>query len=58
MGQYEKYKDDAGKWRWRYRASNGKKISSGESYRNQTDCDRAIAIMKASASAPVKTVAG
>lgn len=55
--KYEQYKDEHGKWRWRHRARNGKILASGESYRDKADCDRAIEACKASASAPVKTVA-
>lgn len=35
----EVYRDKAGQWRWRIKASNGEVIAdSGESYVNQTDC--------------------
>ncbi len=52
---YEIYKDNAGLYRWRYWASNGRKIAdSGESYHNKSDCQRGIDIMKASANSPVK----
>lgn len=37
--QFEVYKDNAGEWRWRFRASNGKIIAdSSEGYKNQQDC--------------------
>lgn len=51
---YEIYKDVSGQYRWRFWASNGRKIAdSGESYHNKQDCQRGIEIMKASANAPV-----
>lgn len=56
--KFEKYNDAAGQWRWRLRARNGKIIASGEGYRDEKDCDRAIEIVKASASAPVRVTAG
>jgi uncharacterized protein YegP (UPF0339 family) len=48
------YKDNAGEWRWKYDASNGKTIAvSSESYKRRVDCERGIEIMKASLSSPV-----
>ena len=34
-------------WRWRFRAGNGKIISSGESYARKEDCLHAIELLKA-----------
>lgn len=43
------YKDAAGDYRWRYQASNTKIIAdSGEGYRNKSDCQRGIDLVKAS----------
>ena len=49
------YRDKRREWRWRFRASNTKIIAdSGESYRNQADCEYAIALLKREApSAPI-----
>lgn len=47
--QYTIYKDTRGEYRWRYVASNGNIIAdSGEGYILKSDCERGIAIMKAS----------
>ena len=49
------YKDVQGYWRWRLLAANNKNIAnSGEGYNNKQDCLAAIALVKQSASAPVK----
>ena len=41
------YKDNAGEWRWKFTAKNGKIISvSSEGYHNLTDCENAVSIMK------------
>lgn len=54
MGKYMIYKDTTGQYRWRYVASNGRKIAdSGESYHNKSDCERGIEIMKGSKNDPV-----
>jgi uncharacterized protein YegP (UPF0339 family) len=51
---YWMYKDNQGKWRWRYDASNAETIAvSSESYNRRADCERGIAIMKASYNSPV-----
>ncbi len=53
---YIYYKDAKGEWRWYLEAANGKKIAaSGEGYQNEQDCLSAIALVKKSANAPVKT---
>jgi uncharacterized protein YegP (UPF0339 family) len=47
-------KDSRGEWRWTYHASNREPISvSSEGYKNRSDCERSIEIMKASASSKV-----
>lgn len=48
------YKDHAGEWRWRFTATNGEKIAvSSEGYKNLSDCEHSIALIKADApSAP------
>ncbi|APE27517.1 YegP family protein [Aurantiacibacter gangjinensis] len=49
----EKYKS-ALQWRWRLKAANHEIIASGESYYNESDCDRAINLVKGTtASTPV-----
>lgn len=54
---YESYKDARGEWRWRYFGSNGEQISkSSEGYKNKSDSDNAIQIMKGSAKSTEKTV--
>ena len=41
--KFETYKDDAGFWRWRCRAKNGKKVaSSGESFASKRNALRAL----------------
>jgi uncharacterized protein YegP (UPF0339 family) len=52
---FELYKDAKGEWRWRLFAANGKQIAnSGEGYKNKTDCEHAIDLVKNAAQAPVK----
>ena len=51
--RFELYKDHGGQWRWRLRAQNGNVIAdSAEGYAHRADCERGIAIVKDSASAP------
>lgn len=51
---YWMYKDNRGEWRWSYDAVNGKTISvSSEGYKNRSDCERSIEIMKESRNSPV-----
>ncbi|MDB5591041.1 DUF1508 domain-containing protein [Enterovirga sp.] len=51
--RFELHKDAAGDWRWRLRATNGNVVAdSAEGYRNREDCERGIALVKSSASAP------
>lgn len=48
------YRDNRGEWRWTYEASNGKTIAvSSEGYIRKSDCERGIALMKASSNSPV-----
>ena len=50
MAKFEVYKDEAGEWRWRFIASNGRIIAdSGEGYINKTDCLHGIELMKSEA---------
>ncbi len=54
---YYIYKDTAGQWRWYLKAANDKKIAnSGEGYHNKSDCESAIALVKASSTALVLTL--
>jgi uncharacterized protein YegP (UPF0339 family) len=40
------YKDDAGEWRWRFKAKNGAILGdSSEGYKNKGDCLSAIKSM-------------
>ena len=51
---YWMYKDVRNEWRWSYQASNGLTIAvSSEGYKNRSDCERSINIMKASSASPV-----
>jgi uncharacterized protein len=53
--RYEIYRDAKNEYRWRYKSSNENTIAdSGEGYFNRSDCERGIAIMKASRDVPVK----
>jgi len=45
--KFEVYQDKAGKWRWRFRASNSKIIAdSGEGYKDKNDCLHGIDLVK------------
>jgi uncharacterized protein YegP (UPF0339 family) len=51
---YWQKKDNSGDWYWIYYASNAKAISrSSESYRNRSDCEHSITLMKGSSGAAV-----
>lgn len=51
--RFETYKDATGDWRWRLRTQNGNIVAdSAEGYRHREDCERGIAIVKASGDAP------
>ena len=53
---FQKYREST-YWRWRLKAANHEIIASGESYVNQSDCDHAIDLVKATnANTPVYTV--
>lgn len=36
MGKFVVYQDDAGEWRWRLKARNGKIVASGEGYKTSS----------------------
>lgn len=38
----EVYRDDAGQWRWRLQAANGKILASGEGHTREADAQRAL----------------
>jgi uncharacterized protein YegP (UPF0339 family) len=44
--QFEIYKDQAGKFRWRLRAANGEVIASSEAYEVKAGCEKGIAAVK------------
>lgn len=49
------YKDNAGEWRWRLKAVNGRIIAdSGEGYRDRGDCIHSIELVRSLNKAPVK----
>jgi uncharacterized protein YegP (UPF0339 family) len=49
------YKDAQNEWRWYLEAANNRKIAnSGEGYKNESDCQAAILLVKGSKDAPVK----
>ena len=47
--KFEVYKDDAGEWRFRMIAPNGKIIAVGEGYHNKQDCIGTIDSIKVNA---------
>jgi uncharacterized protein YegP (UPF0339 family) len=51
MAGFYIFKDNAAEWRWRFRAEGNNSIiaTSGEGYNNLTDCEHAIALLKAQA---------
>ncbi|GJE26965.1 YegP family protein [Methylobacterium organophilum] len=52
--RFELYRDAAGEWRWRLRASNGNVIAdSGEGYVRREDCEHAIELVRRSGEARV-----
>jgi uncharacterized protein len=55
VAYFKIYKDVAGQYRWRFVASNGKKIAeSSESYHHKADCEHSISLVKTeSPKAPV-----
>jgi hypothetical protein len=46
MSKFEVYKDRAGKYRWRLRATNGEIIASSEGYSSRAACLGGIAAVK------------
>jgi uncharacterized protein len=52
-GKYEIYKDNAGKFRWRLRASNGEEIASGQGYESKESCKDGIKSVKKNASSKI-----
>lgn len=47
MAGFDVYEDEAGEWRWRFKASNGRIMAdSGEGYTKRGDCEAAIATIK------------
>ena len=46
--EFWRYRDAAGKWRWRLRSIGNRKTiaDSGEGYDSLGNCDRAIALVK------------
>jgi uncharacterized protein len=47
MSKFSIFKDKQGEFRWRFQAANNKIVaSSGEGYKNKTDCKHAIEIIK------------
>jgi hypothetical protein len=46
MSKFEVYKDRAGKYRWRLRATNGEIIASSEGYTSKAACLGGIAAVK------------
>lgn len=57
MARFEVYRDRAGKFRWRLRATNGEIIASGEAYSSRAACQGGIAAVKRVA-AKAKVVLG
>lgn len=53
--KYQVYRDNAGQYRWRLRAINGRTIAdSAEGYINRTDCVAGITLVKQSSLAPIE----
>jgi uncharacterized protein YegP (UPF0339 family) len=50
VAEFEVYKDKAGKWGWRLRASNGEKIAQSEAYSSKKAAEKGIAAVKRTAS--------
>ena len=47
MGKVEFFKDKAGEYRWRLKATNGRIIAdSAEGYKNQADCEAGFELVK------------
>lgn len=54
--QFEMYKDEAGEYRWRFRAANGKIIAdSAEGYKDRRSCRHGMDLLRqGAADAPVE----
>lgn len=53
--KYQIYTDTLGEYRWRFRAANHEIIAvSSEGYKNKSDCQHGIDLVKSSSSAPVE----
>ncbi len=51
---YIERKDSKGEWRWVYYARNGEEIAvSSEGYKNRSDCEHAIGLVKNSKDHPI-----
>lgn len=47
--KFELYRDDAGEWRWRFRAANGRILATGaEGYKNKGDCRAGLDLVRES----------
>ncbi|MCC7568355.1 MAG: YegP family protein [Candidatus Methanofastidiosa archaeon] len=56
-GKFEYYKDGAGKYRFRLKASNGQIIASGQAYNTKESCLNGIESVKNNApGAPIEEV--
>ena len=56
-GKFEFYKDSAGKYRFRLKASNGQIIASGQAYNTKESCLNGIESVKNNApGAPIEEV--
>lgn len=42
MSRFVIFKDAAGEWRWHLKASNGRIVAQGESYRSRRDARRGV----------------
>ncbi|MBW3565474.1 MAG: DUF1508 domain-containing protein [Acidobacteria bacterium] len=51
---FEIYTDTQGHYRWRLKAGNHEIVAQGEGYRNRSDCQHAISLVKQSSNAPVR----
>lgn len=49
MGKFELYKDKAGEYRFRLKASNGQNILASEGYKAKSSCENGIASVKTNA---------
>jgi uncharacterized protein YegP (UPF0339 family) len=42
MAKFKIYRDANGEWRWHLKASNGRIVAQGESYRSRRDARRGV----------------